>query len=229
MSKNTKTGDENLENVENALSKTEHFIEENQKSLTIIVVAIAATIGLYLTYDRFVAQPKEVEAQNEIFMAEQYFEQDSFNIALNGKDEYPGFLEIIDEHGSTKAANLAHYYAGVSYLRLGDYDKAIEYLKKFDSDDIMVAPIAQGSIGDAYSQLKNYNDAAKYYTSAADYSENDFTTPIYLMKAGHVYIELKEYNKALEVFNKIKKNYPQTTEGRQIDKYITKATLLSEK
>lgn len=220
--------EDSFENVENALSKTERFIENNQKSLSIIVIAIVATIGLYMAYHKYFSAPLEQEAQNQSYMAENYFEKDSFNLALNGKDDYPGFLQIIEEFGSSKTGNLAQYYAGICYLRTGEYQNAIDYLSKFDSDDQMIAPIAQGSIGDAYSQLNDYKEAASYYMKAASYSENEFTAPIYLKKAGLTYLELNEYSKALDAFNAIKEKYPTSTEGRQIEKYITKASILAE-
>ncbi|MBN1112759.1 MAG: tetratricopeptide repeat protein [Bacteroidales bacterium] len=223
------TAEESFENVENALSTTERFIEDNQKSLSIIVIAIVATIGLYMGYHKYVAAPLEKEAQNQAFMAESFFEKDSFNLALNGKDDYPGFLQIIEEFGSSKTGNLAQYYAGICYLRMGEYQNAIDYLSKFDSDDKMVAPIAVGAMGDAYSQLNKLEEAVNYYVKAANYSDNEFTAPIYLKKAGLVYLELNENKKALEVFNTIKENYPSSTEGRQIEKYITKASILAEK
>ena len=148
--KKMKPASQGIEGVESALTKTERFIEENQKMLTYIVLGIVVIIAGYLGYHRFILGPTEVEAQSQMFVAEQYFEKDSFNLALYGDGNYFGFLDIIDEYGITKSKNLAFYYAGISFLNLGDYESAIDYLKKFDSDDKMVGPIASGAMGDAY-------------------------------------------------------------------------------
>lgn len=228
MSKNKETHQDQFESVENVLSKTEHYIEENQKSLTIIVAAIIIIVGGYLGYKRFVVAPKENEAKSQMWMAERYFARDSFNLALNGDGNYLGFLDIIDEYGITKSANLANYYSGISYLHLGQYENAIEYLKQFESDDKMVAPVAFGAIGDAYMELGNTDDALLFYNKAVNASENNFTTPIYLMKVAFVQKEQGEYEKALETYKKIQKEFPNTAEGRQIEKYIAQVNVLIE-
>ena len=228
MSKKKQAQQDQFESVENALSKTEHYIEENQKSLTIIVLAIIIIVGGYLGYKRFVVTPKENEAKSQMWMAEQYFAKDSFNLALTGDGNYLGFLDIIDEYGITKSANLANYYSGICYLHLGQYEDAIEYLKQFESDDKMIAPIAYGAIGDAYLELDNMDDALVFYKKAVNVSENNFTTPIYLMKLGFIYEQNHEYKKALEVYSRVEKNFPTSSEGRQIAKFIARVEMLIE-
>ncbi|MCK4664795.1 MAG: tetratricopeptide repeat protein [Bacteroidales bacterium] len=227
--KKKKIGNENVEGIENALSKTEQYIEENQKSLSIIVAAIIIIVGGYFAYQKFYVNPLEIEAQSQMFVAEQYFEKDSFNLAIYGDGNYLGFLDIIDEYGVTKSANLANYYAGISYLYLGDYESAIDYLKGFDANDQIIAPIALGAIGDAYSELDEQNKAVSFYNKAALKSKNSLTTPIYVMKAAQIYEELNEFEKALELYYKIEKDYPKSQEGRYIEKYITRAKLLLQK
>jgi len=229
MSKKKATDQDQLETVENALSKTEHYIEENQKSLTIILLAIVIIVGGYIGYKRFVEAPKENEALQQMWMAEQYFARDSFNLALNGDGNYLGFLDIIDEYSITKSANLANYYSGICYLHLGQYEKAIEYLKKFESDDKMVAPVAFGAIGDAYMELNNTSEAASFYKRAANDYLNNFTTPLYLMKLGFVYEQTGDLEDALEVYQQIEKEYPNSTEGKQIEKYIARVELMIKK
>lgn len=226
MSKKKESQQDQFESVENALSRTEHYIEQNQKSLTIIVLVIIVIVGGYLGYQRFVVSPKEKEAQSQMWMAEQYFARDSFNLALHGDGNYLGFLDIADEYSITKSGNLANYYIGVGYLHLGQYEQAIEYLKKFESKDKMVAPIAYGAIGDAYMELDNAGEALKFYEKAANESENEFTAPIYFMKVGFVHEQNGDYKKALEVYNTIKKDFPESAEGRQIDKYIARVETL---
>ncbi len=221
MAKKKKPTDHGLENVENVLSKTEKYIEENQKSLTIIVIVIAAIIAGYLGYKKLFLEPAELEAQSEMYIAEKYFEADSFRLALEGDGSYLGFIDIIDEYGITKCANLAKYYAGICHLRLGEYEEAIENLKKFDSDDVLVASIAMGAIGDAYIELGELEEGLEFYLKAAERKKNDFTSAIYLKKAGLIYEELGDYKKALEVYEKIESQFPKSEESRDIEKYIT--------
>ena len=118
VSKSKGKKEDNLEVVEHALTNTEHFIEQNQRTITIALIVIVAVVGIFLGYKRFIVSPKEKEAQSQMFAAEQYFEKDSFNLALNGDGNYLGFLDIIDQYKVTKSAKLARYYTGISYLKL---------------------------------------------------------------------------------------------------------------
>lgn len=208
--------------VEEALSKTERFIEKNQKFLTIVIGAIVIVVLVFFGFKRFYMAPKEQEAKEQMFMAERYFEIDSLHLALNGDGMYPGFLEIIDDYGMTKGANLSKYYAGICYLRMGNFEEAIDHLKSFKGKDQILGPMAKGAIGDAYLELNQAAKAAGYYIEAADLGENDFTSPLFLMKAGWTYEIQKDYKKALESYERIKYKYPTSTEAREIDKYIAR-------
>ena len=226
MTKKKKSGvEEPIEGVENILGKTEHYIEENQKSLTIIVVAIVVVVLGYLGYRNLYVAPMEQEARSQIYMAERYFELDSFYLALYGDGNYPGFIDIIEEYSVTKAANLARYYAGISYLRMEEFHNSIEYLTRFDARDQLVSPVALGAIGDAWAELGELEKAVSLYIKAARRRANEFTSPIYWMKAGQVYEELGKYNRALEAYENILDAYPESTEGRQVEKYIARVQL----
>lgn len=221
MSKKKKqASDSGFESVENALTRTEKYIEENQKSLSIIILAIVIVVGGYLGYKRLYLEPTNREALAAMFVAEKYFEVDSFYLALMGDGANFGMLDIIDEYGVTSSANLANYYAGISYLRMGQYENAIEYLKSFDSDDIMVASIAFGSIGDCYTELGDNKKALTYYLKAGERKKNSFTSPVYLKKAGMIYEQMEEYDKALKTYETIQKDYPDSDIGLEMEKYI---------
>ena len=181
MAKKIDNTEEKIHAVEEALSKSEKFIEKNQKILTIVIgSAIVIVLGVFAFQKLYIA-PREKAAQGQMFMAQKYFEEDSLNKALNGDANYPGFLTIIDDYGMTKAANLSKYYAGIIYLKQGKYEDAITYLKKFDSDDEFVGPMATGSIGDANLELGKKEEAVDYYMKASSMQENDLTTPLYLL------------------------------------------------
>ncbi len=221
-SKKTQQHD-NLQDIESALTKTEQFIEDHQNKIFIVVGAIVLIVVGYLGITRLYVGPREKEAQAQMFMAENYFEKDSFNLALNGDGNYLGFLDIIDEYGITKQAKLARYYAGLSYLHMGQFNEAVDYLSRFKTKDVLLGPAAQGAIGDAYLELGERDHALKQYEKAASMSENDLTTPVYLMKAGTLLESMDQPEKALKHYEQIKSKYAETNEGRMIDKYIARA------
>jgi len=201
-------------------TKAEKFFEKNKKAVSIGFSVLLILIIVVVALNNFYLPSREKEAQAQIFKAQQYFEKDSFRLALDGDGNYDGFLKIIDNYGWTKAACLSHYYAGVSYLRLGEYDNAIKHLKKFSASEPVICAMALGALGDAYSEKGDMDEAISYYKKAAGKADNDFLSPYYLFKAGLALKVKGNKEKALEVFNKIKTDYPNSNEGRQIDKYI---------
>src|SRR6056297_2166563 len=164
-------GDKSLGNIESALSRTELYIENNQKMLTNILAGILAVVLLIIAGNRYILKPRSQEAATNMYMAEKYFELDSFNLALNGYGTYPGFLDIIDEYSFTKSANLAKYYAGICFNEIGEYDEAIKYLNKYRSRDMLISAATLSAIGDAYSELGQYNKAIKSYLASANKHE----------------------------------------------------------
>jgi tetratricopeptide (TPR) repeat protein len=222
-------GDEKLEVVEEALSKSERFIVENQKIITIVVTVLVVVVLGYLGINRYYLEPREKEAQVQIFMAEKYFESDSLNRALYGDGNNMGFLDIIDEFGSTKSGNLAKYYAGVSFLKQGEFNEAIKYLNKFKGRDKIVASLAIGANADAHLELNEITKAADLYLKASQKNSNELTTPMMLFKAGRAYELDNNFKKAAEMYEKIQKEYPSSSEGRNIEKYLARAKALSVK
>jgi tetratricopeptide (TPR) repeat protein len=222
MAKKKDITEDRIEAVESALSRSEQFIENNQKIITYVIGALIVIVLLFFGYRKYIANPKEKAANEAMFQAELYFEQDSLNLALAGDGESFGFLDIIDDYGSTKAGNLAKYYSGIIYLNKGEYDNAISYLKKFSSDDILVSAMALGAIGDAYMQLGEIEKAVSYYNDAAAKNANELTSPAFLMKAGWAYELLNNNEKALKTYEKIKVDYPTAREAREIDKYVSR-------
>jgi tetratricopeptide (TPR) repeat protein len=222
MAKKKSEQPDNLQELESALTKTEHFIEEHQKPITYAVGIIVIVVVAYLGFKKFYLQPLEKEAQSQMFMAENYFEKDSFNLAVNGDGNYLGFLDIIDDYGMTKAANLARYYAGISFLYLYQYEDALYFLEDYKTDDLLLEPIAEGAMGDASLELGEPEKALKHYKNAYSLNDNNFTNPIYMMKAANLMESMDKLEDALALYKEIKEKYPESNEGRYIDSYIAR-------
>lgn len=223
--------------LDQTASKSEQFIQKNQNIIFIVLGVLVASILGYLAYQKYVKAPKEKEAANELAFPKSYFENainntvaaDSlFTLALKGADGKYGFVDIADEYSGTKAGNLANYYAGISYLRLKQYKEAIDYLEDFSSKDELLGPVAKGAIGDAFADINQPQDAFDYYIKAAELKDNNFSTPLFLFKAGNTAMELENYSKAQELFERIKNDYPNATEAQNIDIYINKAAFASK-
>jgi tetratricopeptide (TPR) repeat protein len=228
------TTEEVFDTLDTTASKAEEFVAKNQKVIYgVLTVAVVCIFG-YMLYGKYVSEPTQAEARNEMYKSEQYFQnaldasgtvQDSlFNLALNGGDGKYGFLEIIENYGGSKAGNLANYYAGTAYLNMQQYKDAINYLEKFESDDQMLGAIAKGAMGDAFVQLNQLDDALGYYEQAFKLKANDFTTPKYLQKAGVVALTQEDKTKALAYFTRIKEEFPTSEEAKNVNVYIGSAS-----
>lgn len=223
MSKHSKDPIDSVLEPKKAAANLEQWIKSNGKTVGIaLAVVILIPLG-YIGYKKFIQEPKEAEAAAAMFYAEQYFAQEQFELALNGDGNFSGFLTITDEFGGTDAGNLAHYYAGICHLRLGQYAEAIAQLEDFSSDDVLVSSVAYGALGDAYRESGDSENAVKNYEKAANKNPNNFSSPIYLKKAGMTYEDdLNDLDKALACYEKIEKEYPVTREGQEIMKYIVR-------
>lgn len=202
------------------------FIDTVNKNQTVIIGVLAGILIIVVGYvglKQYYLPQQDAEAQKAIFQAQNYFEQDSFNLAVNGNMEFDGFLDIIDQYGMTRTGNLANYYAGISYLHLGDYDAAIKHLKAFDSDDLILGAMKLGALGDAYAEQGDLGKATKFYEDAAKYNDNEFTAPMYLFKAAIAKDNNGNASGALSDLKKIKAQYPNYQAGSaQVDKHIAR-------
>ena len=216
--------------LDQSASKAEDFIAKNQKFILGSLLAVVIVVVGYFAYDKFIADPKQQEGAEELFVLQQNFQKavddtankaDSlYNLVLKGSEGKFGAIKIAEEYSGTDAGNLANYYAGIAYLNTGKYAESVTSLEKFSSDDIMLSTLAKGAIGDAYAQQNKSKEALEFYLKAADASKNDFTRPRYLLKAAKTALALGNKADALKYFTDIKDNYDASPESQQIDALI---------
>ncbi|MDR0371804.1 MAG: tetratricopeptide repeat protein [Prevotellaceae bacterium] len=222
MSKKEQKKQDELANVEHALTSSELFIEKYQKQIFIAVSAVVLVILVILAFRNFYLEPREVKAQNQMYYAQDYFQKDSFQLALNGNGaDVMGFKQIVSDFGMTSSSNLAKAYAGICYYHLGDYENAVGYLSKYKLGDEYLSCSVTRLIGDAYVELGKNADALKYFEKAGNMN-NDIISPVALKKAGILYESTGEPEKAAKAYLKVKDNYPRSAEARDIDKYLAR-------
>jgi TolA-binding protein len=209
---------ENPEALKEKLAGAESWLEQNPKIVVGIAAAILIIVGGYFAFNYYKNGQNDL-AQKEMFQAVYYFEADSLEKALNGDGNNLGFLGIIDEYGVTDAANLANYYAGVSYLKQGKFELARLYLEDFTASDLLIQARAYSLVGDSYMEEKKYDDAAKYYNKAANYKPNKYFSPTYLMKEALAYEKLNQNDKARETYDKIINQYWESSEYQNARKF----------
>ena len=224
--KHSNATETNLENIGEALTSSEQFIEKNQKAILIGLGVVVLIVLAILAYNNFYRKPRNEKAEAAIYKGERYFanEQDSLALFGDGND-YIGFEEVMSKFGGTKTADLARAYAGISYSRLGDNEKALNYLNKFKGGDKLITPAIAGAVGDVYMNMGKSDKAAKIFIKAAKDADDNMLSPIYYKKAGLAYLHAQNFDKATETFEMIKKKYLNSPEGQEADKYIEQAKL----
>lgn len=227
------TTEEVFDSLDAGANKAEEWFAANQKYIFGVVGALAIGMLLYMGYGKFIKEPSEATAANDMYKAQTYFTdainatgsvRDSlFNLALNGGEGKYGLLDITNEHSGTNAANLANYMAGMAYLNMNDYQKAVEHLDQFSSKDEVMVANAKGGVADAFVQLNQLEDALGYYEKAIKVGNNDFSAPTFLYKAAVVALELGKKDVAAKYLNRIKDEYKASPEFSKVDALLGKA------
>ncbi len=223
MAKNKKNNDEiefDVVDTSDAPKSASNFMEDNQNKILMILAALVILVGAYMAYKYLIKAPKEKEATAQLFKAEAQFARDSFALALeNPGGGYEGFIDIIDNYSGTKAANISKYYAGVSYLNMGRFEDAIEYLEGFSPSGDVTPMMKAGALGDAYSENGDMDKAISLYKKASSYS-NELMGPYYLNKLALAYQSIDDNANALSAYKSIVDKYPSSTEAKDAEKYI---------
>ena len=200
-----------------AAHKVESSFAKIQKPLLGAIVAVLVIGGGWFAYQEYVVKPKEEKAAEALFKAEQYFAMDSSRLVLNGDGQNKGVLNVISNFGGTKA----HYYAGISYLKMGEFENAVKHLKDFSTDAKQVQLLASGCLGDAYAELNKKEDAIEAYKKAANtFAEDETNSSEYLFRAALLLETTGKNAEALELYKELKTKFPKTDKGFQADKYI---------
>jgi len=205
-----------------SVNNLQSSFEKNQKAIIGAVVAVVVLVGGFFGYKEFIQKPNEERAANALFSAERWFEVDSLNYTLNGDGQHKGVLDVIKKFDGTKAANLAQYYAGMSYLRTGKPQDAIKHLEKFDGKGTPLEFLADGAMGDAYMDAGQSAKGIEMYKKAASNEKDNFTSALYLFRAALATEQGGNVEEAKKLYKEVKEKYPNTLQGSQVDKYLAR-------
>lgn len=224
MAKEVVTPQEEM--LENAKTQTENFFEKNSKMVITAIVVIFVLAAAIFGYKKAIVEPRLNAAQEMLFEAQYCFEQQNadYALALNGDENTPGFVQVIEKYGNTPAGNLAKVYAAACALRLGELDKVEGYLNGYSKvkgiPGELINAMATGLKGEVAVEKGDYAAAATIFENAAKVSDNNFTTPMYLRKAAAAYEAAGNAAKATECLKTIHDKYPSSIEAREAEKLV---------
>lgn len=211
------------DNIQEAASgeKKSFFNDSKKVRILSIIVGVVVVAGLgYLAYYQFMWKPKNEESKTVYWKAAANLEKDSLNLAINGDGTYPGFATIAKNYSGTIGGEVSEYALGIAYLNQGEFQNALTFLAKVELEDEIVSTMAIGCMGDAYWELGQTGEALQKYEEAIAHNPNQFTTPYFLMKAGMLLQAEGRPGDALEKFEAIKNDWPESNQARGIEKYI---------
>jgi len=206
----------------NPLDNVQVIYEKNKKAINTTVTVVLLVVVAFFAYTKQYKAPREEKSATAISYPQRYFQADSMRLALQGDGQHLGFLKIEKKYDGTKAANLAHYYAGICYLHMGDFNNAIKQLKDFDGKGTMVQYAAWGALGDAYMENNKVKDGIDAYEKAAGNKEDEILTPLYLLREGIAYEMNNQPENAKKAYLRIRDEYPQSLQARDMDKYLAR-------
>lgn len=219
MSKKTNSAPVN--EIDETIKASTSFIEKNFKTLAAVIGGVLAVIIIALVVNQYYIQPKKADAADSIAVAQQLFIAGNYEQALNGDGTNPGFLQVIDQYGSTPSGNIARLYAGLCYAHTDKAEEAVKFLEDYDlCDDQMVSNAALAALGNCYAQLGQNEKAASTLLKAAKRANSTTLSPLFYLQAGQIYESLGNKDEALKCYEIIKNDYPQSMQRQDIDKYI---------
>ncbi len=224
----------------NVVDRARGFWANFSKPIIYVGGAIILLVGGWLGYKYLIQAPKNQQANDAVFVTQKYFAEFSnapsdsskkiiAERVLNGDGSNLGALKVISKFSGTDAANLCEYYAGACYLNLKQFDKAIKYLKAYNTEANQIKSRAYGMIGDAYAEQKKNGDAFEYYKKAADVNKKDeFTTSEFLFRAAMFAESIGKTKDAVSLYKEIRDDYPTSDKAANVEKYLARLGEVSE-
>lgn len=206
-----------IDDINDTLSKAEIKIQQNKKVVMWIAVAVAAILVIVLGYIYFIRKPQINKANDQIGLVDNKavtYEFSNQNNMLDSAGRAQSLAEIIQGYEAASkaghdAGERAKLMSAVYLYKAGDYQKALTYLKDFDSSSDVVEALAKGLEGDCLVNTDKYDEAIKCYQEAAnEVKDNQVLVPYFIEKEAVVQDHLKKYSVEADLYNRILKEFP---------------------
>ena len=223
-----------MENISLGDFKSKFRTNKKFKIITLVIGGLIVTSITYFLYKQFIFLPKNEKSKesyvrplNDINNASKQTNKD---IKLKEINKAIKLLESsVKLYDGYIGGEISQYLLGRQYMEKKEFQKAIKNLEGVDVNDTYIRIYSIGLQGDCYSELKKYDRAIEKYLEAADLEDNEFTTPMYLLKAGLCAEKRKDYEAATTYYTRILDDYPAYGSQKTIEKYIARTSTIKKK
>lgn len=206
--------------------KVTTLYEQNKRNisiaLTVLVVAVFAVV-IYLK-NRADNNEKALTALGAIFES---YDAGQFQTAVDGIPEknIQGLKAIVDNYGNSKSGDLARFYLASAYSQLGRYSEALREFEDYSPSGELLSVARLSGIGSCQEALGMFGEAASAFEKAATQFPKDISAAENLNDAARDYARAGEKEKAIDIYKRIKKNYPTTAFARDADRFIAQLSV----
>lgn len=210
--------------------KTKTFFEENQRNILIALGSILAIV-LLVIYLVNRSKEREVEATTLLGGVINLYDQGQYQQAIDGipAKKVKGLKFIVDEFGNTESGEAAKILLANSYFQLGKIDEALKYYEDYGGNNKLFQATAYSGQAACYEIKGNKEKSAELYLKAAKVVESEVFTPEYLLYSARLYAELNKKDMAKKLLDQIKKEYPNSAQARDYDRYIAEFQISVER
>jgi tetratricopeptide (TPR) repeat protein len=197
------------------------FYDKQKRNISIGITAVVVIVIAAVVYVKNRAENNE-KAMTQVGAIFSYVDNGQYQIAMDGVPErnIPGLTSIVGNYGGTRGGDLAKFYLATCNYNLGKYDDALPLFKDFSPSDELLAVSRLSGIAACHEARGEYKDAAENYEKAASKYTKDIEGAENLNNAARSYAKAGDKAKAIELYKRLKKNFPASTFAREADRFI---------
>ena len=206
--------------------KVTSFYEANKRTISIALTALVVAVFAIVIYakNRADNNEKAVTALGAIFES---YDAGQFQTAVDGIPEknVQGLRSIVDNYGNSASGDLARFYLASAYVQLGRSDEALKEFEDCSPPGELLAVARLSGIGSCYESRGKFKEAAGSFEKAATQYPKDASAAENLNNAARDYAQAGDRDKAIDLYKRIKKNYPTTAFAREADRFIAQLSV----
>ncbi len=138
------------------------------------------------------------------------------------------FQILLRDYPKSKWSSQACFYLADLFFRDRQYPKAKEYFQRYVNDyrdDSLMTASAYAGIAECLIQEKDLLSAGENFLKGAEAAKNSILAPEYLLQAGKTYLKADQKQKAVEAFQQVVLDYPNSVYANAARQELARAQI----